>query len=351
MPLLAPEHTDIPTKDILSWRHDNRSTFDQDKPIFIDAAHPQHSISANQAYPLIRKLIAVFRHLGLQKDDCVCIHSCNSVHYPILVLGIIGAGGVFFGTNPAYTSYELQHALQTSKAKFVITEEALPPALRKPVAQLGIQDKCVLFADQADVAFRPGKGRQSWRSLLQHGEEDSSIMSITESQQQCASRAQMLTLRGPRSRGAAPLDVETPKSFQALLSPEAKFAQIWALTETSCLASIFYHPEGDETGSVGRFIPNLDVKIVDDEDLEETVEGAGQSWVWQDRSGENVASPIERNVSMSLSYRAFIMPADRLERRAQLSVAPDVPDLLGLAHAQVFVRPASTRSLACHSPS
>jgi acyl-CoA synthetase (AMP-forming)/AMP-acid ligase II len=37
------------------------------------------------------------------------------------------------------------------------------------------------------------------------------------------------------------------------------------MTETSCIATVFYHPEGDDTGSVGRPIPNLDMKLVDPE--------------------------------------------------------------------------------------
>lgn len=60
--------------------------------------------------------------------------------------------------------------------------------------------------------------------------------------------------------GAGPLDRETQRQLQALLSPEASFTQVWGMTETSCVASRFYYPEHDETGSVGRMMPNLDVK-------------------------------------------------------------------------------------------
>lgn len=36
------------------------------------------------------------------------------------------------------------------------------------------------------------------------------------------------------------------------------------MTETSCFASLLPYPEDDDTGSVGRFLPNLDVKLLDD---------------------------------------------------------------------------------------
>lgn len=70
--------------------------------------------------------------------------------------------------------------------------------------------------------------------------------------------------------GAAPLSAETQARLQRLLPEEAPFTQLWAMTETSCIASYFYPPEDDSTGSVGRFIPSLDVKLVDvnDSDVE-----------------------------------------------------------------------------------
>lgn len=63
--------------------------------------------------------------------------------------------------------------------------------------------------------------------------------------------------------GAAPLDASTQARLQDLLSPGAAFTQLWAMTETTCKAAYFYHPANDDTGSVGTFMPNLDVKIVD----------------------------------------------------------------------------------------
>ena len=63
--------------------------------------------------------------------------------------------------------------------------------------------------------------------------------------------------------GAAPLDKETQARFQALLPAGSVFTQLWAMTETSCVASYLYYPESDVTGSVGRFLPNIDVKLVD----------------------------------------------------------------------------------------
>jgi 4-coumarate--CoA ligase len=65
--------------------------------------------------------------------------------------------------------------------------------------------------------------------------------------------------------GGAPLDATTQNAFAALLPPSSPFTQIWAMTETCCFASLITYPEHDDTGSVGRFLPNIDVKLLDDD--------------------------------------------------------------------------------------
>ena len=65
--------------------------------------------------------------------------------------------------------------------------------------------------------------------------------------------------------GAAPLDYMSQKRFQDLCAPGSTFTQVWGATETTSAISLFYYPDSDETGSVGnRFLPNTDVKLIDD---------------------------------------------------------------------------------------
>ena len=65
--------------------------------------------------------------------------------------------------------------------------------------------------------------------------------------------------------GAAPLAAEPQARYKALLRPDTPFNQVWGMSETSCIATMLHYPEHDPTGSVGRFLPNLDAKLVDDE--------------------------------------------------------------------------------------
>ena len=64
--------------------------------------------------------------------------------------------------------------------------------------------------------------------------------------------------------GAAPLDKSLQLRFKALLPKDAPFVQVWGMSETSCIATMTYYPEHDESGSCGWAVPNLDLKIVDD---------------------------------------------------------------------------------------
>lgn len=60
--------------------------------------------------------------------------------------------------------------------------------------------------------------------------------------------------------GAAPLDKDVQARFRLLMNEEGPFNQVWGMTETSCIATMFPFPEHDNTGSVGRLIPNLEAK-------------------------------------------------------------------------------------------
>jgi len=65
--------------------------------------------------------------------------------------------------------------------------------------------------------------------------------------------------------GAAPLDKGLQARFKKLLRDDAPFNQVWGMSETSCIATMAYYPEMDDTGSVGPVIPNCDIKLVDEE--------------------------------------------------------------------------------------
>jgi acyl-CoA synthetase (AMP-forming)/AMP-acid ligase II len=60
--------------------------------------------------------------------------------------------------------------------------------------------------------------------------------------------------------GAAPLDKGPQQRFLDLMHPGASFTQVWGMTETTGAATMFPWSESDSTGSIGRFLPNMEAK-------------------------------------------------------------------------------------------
>jgi acyl-CoA synthetase (AMP-forming)/AMP-acid ligase II len=88
----------------------------------------------------------------------------------MLVLGIIAAGGVFAGTNPSYTQFELSHNIKTSKTKFLITEPEMLEPIIAAAKECNIPTSNIWIFDVHGQEIP--KGFRSWTTLLQHGEQD-----------------------------------------------------------------------------------------------------------------------------------------------------------------------------------
>ena len=88
----------------------------------------------------------------------------------MLSLGIIGAGGIFTGTNPSSTPYELAHHMQTSETKFVITEPEMLEAVLTATKECNVAKSNILIFNVLGQAVP--EGFSSWEVLLNHGEEE-----------------------------------------------------------------------------------------------------------------------------------------------------------------------------------
>ncbi|MBU8916680.1 AMP-binding protein [Bacillus sp. FJAT-29953] len=70
-------------------------------------------------------------NLGVQKGDRVAIMLPNSPQNVICFFGILIAGGVVVETNPLYTERELEHQMNDSGAKVIVTMDILYPRVAK----------------------------------------------------------------------------------------------------------------------------------------------------------------------------------------------------------------------------
>lgn len=59
--------------------------------------------------------------------------------------------------------------------------------------------------------------------------------------------------------GGAPLDGVTVKEMYKLLAPDACIAQVYGMTEAGWISTLKW-PERDESGSVGKLLPNVEAK-------------------------------------------------------------------------------------------
>ncbi|KAL8830426.1 MAG: hypothetical protein Q9170_005740 [Blastenia crenularia] len=148
----------------------SKAPVDPNKPVLIDAHDPSRFLTFNTARTTVRKLIAGFQAQGLEKGDCVCINAFNDIYYPIVMLAIIGAGGRFTGSNPSYTSFELNHHIRVSHAKFLVAEPPTLATTLQSAKDCEIPESKVFTFETKDQAVVPGQ--RSWTDLLKHGEAD-----------------------------------------------------------------------------------------------------------------------------------------------------------------------------------
>lgn len=88
----------------------------------------------------------------------------------MLFLAVVGAGGVFAGTNPSYTQFELSHHIRTARATFFVSEpEILDNLLAATKENNSPVSNIWIFNTQGQPL---PAGHKSWEELLKHGEQD-----------------------------------------------------------------------------------------------------------------------------------------------------------------------------------
>ena len=168
-----PSAPPIPQTDLLTFLFSEKPS-NPNRPIFVSADNPELSYTRAQCRDLIQKLIAGLRaHPSFSPGTTVLIHSLNTVLYPILILAIIGAGGISAHTNPAYTPYELEHAVRITRGKIVLCEpetETLQPMLKAMLTNNLNPETDLLILDSLPEHSIPNRSPplRSYRALLSH---------------------------------------------------------------------------------------------------------------------------------------------------------------------------------------
>ncbi|KAI9680666.1 MAG: hypothetical protein M1817_004106 [Caeruleum heppii] len=173
MPIKSRWTVPIPQKSLPSYLFGSPTAALPDTPLFIDADRPEtHHLSFTTFRAWSKRFAAGLRAAGLRPGDRVLLYSGNNLFFPVVLLGIVMAGGVFSGANPTYTARELAHQLQDADALFLLTaRESLQTAVdAASLAGLG-RERVFLFDDAPlDGEGLDLDGTRHWRRLIARSE-------------------------------------------------------------------------------------------------------------------------------------------------------------------------------------
>jgi acyl-CoA synthetase (AMP-forming)/AMP-acid ligase II len=103
MPFTSPYgEITIPKVNLLTYLFplgDTPST----KPLWIDSKDISIALSPAQLLSWVKRLSFGLERANLKRGDVVMIYTPNHIFVPVAYLGIVGAGYIFSGANPAYT--------------------------------------------------------------------------------------------------------------------------------------------------------------------------------------------------------------------------------------------------------
>ncbi|KAI1612733.1 hypothetical protein EDD37DRAFT_664153 [Exophiala viscosa] len=153
---------DIPETNILSYVFPDDQT-PSNKPIWIDAQDPTKSLSSSQALEWIKRLGSFLEHQRIPKGEVVMILTPNHIFVPVAYLGIVGAGRVFSGANPIYTSTEIEHQIRNTGTRLILVHPSLVGTAVEAARKAGLgKDSIFQFSDHP---CQPFQGVQDWRDV------------------------------------------------------------------------------------------------------------------------------------------------------------------------------------------
>ncbi|KAH0537324.1 hypothetical protein FGG08_005878 [Glutinoglossum americanum] len=140
-----------------------------DTPLIISARQPATNFLSLSTYRSWSKRFAAgLLAAGLQPGDRLLLYSVNNIFFPVVVMGVVMAGGIFTGVNPGAVARELATQLGDSGARWVLAgREGLGVALEavEKVGEGG-RERVFVFDDLFSGSEKGEGGIKHWASLL-----------------------------------------------------------------------------------------------------------------------------------------------------------------------------------------
>ncbi len=149
------------------------------KRIIIDCKRPEtHYFTLHSLREWSKRFAAGLVAAGLKPNDRVMLVSGNNFWSPVLIMGVLMAGGIYTSANPASTPRELAYQTKDSEPSFILVADNCLGSLKEAAESVGFdQSRIFLFDDLPSVSStssldRPKSGQnqkgsaQSWSTLI-----------------------------------------------------------------------------------------------------------------------------------------------------------------------------------------
>ncbi|KAG9194161.1 4-coumarate--CoA ligase [Alternaria panax] len=172
----------IPNVSLPTYIFDSPTVELPKTPLYLSASEPdKYNISLHKLRHDAQRLASGLRRAGLQPGDRVLLYSGNTLFFPIVVLGVIMAEGIFTGANPTYIARELAYQLKDSGARFMISAEGSLETGIAAAKEAGMGAERVFIFDDGLATFEGRKVEKStelghvrhWTELLDTAERSS----------------------------------------------------------------------------------------------------------------------------------------------------------------------------------
>ncbi|KAL6592713.1 hypothetical protein ACP70R_049388 [Stipagrostis hirtigluma subsp. patula] len=125
-------------------------TFPPDRPAFIDASTGA-ALSFADLRALSLKAAGALAALGLRRGHVVLLLLHNSLHFPVLSLGVLSLGAVLSAANPLLTPDELADQARDSEPFLVLAAADLAPKLRSLTSRVVVVDQLLSDINDRDA--------------------------------------------------------------------------------------------------------------------------------------------------------------------------------------------------------
>ncbi|ETS75249.1 hypothetical protein PFICI_13733 [Pestalotiopsis fici W106-1] len=154
---------EIPQSNILSYLFP-RSEPVSDEPLWHDAKDDKQNLSARGALQWVKRLSLGLERLGVERGEVVMIYTPNHIFVPVAYLGIVGAGYVFSGANPAYTVPEVAHQIVNTGAKVILVHPKHVETAKAAAEKAQFPSSRIFqFSDFPNPSYH---GISDWRSFI-----------------------------------------------------------------------------------------------------------------------------------------------------------------------------------------